>query len=77
VTAGLAAVDRAIADLQQRQERLAKHLALFTDPDAAGPIIREIEALRAQEPALNVERERVFERFRVWEAMKANLVTVE
>jgi site-specific DNA recombinase len=71
------AVERAIAGVQRKSENLARALALFDDPEAAAPVVAQIEALRSQERALRAERDQILGRRASWAAGRERIASIK
>jgi hypothetical protein len=63
--------------VQRQQDNLARHLALFTDLEAAAPVVRQLEALREQQERLTRDREQIQARRANWEAAQQRLSDLE
>ena len=67
-TAGeLAAVDRALADVERRQRNTARAVALLDDPDAGAPLVAELAGLAKQRQALDARRSGLLAQRAAWE----------
>lgn len=55
----IAAIDRSIADVERRQQRMARNVALLDDEDAAAPLLVHLRTLAGQLRALQEERARI------------------
>lgn len=70
-------VERALKDVERQRDNLTRHLALFSNPEAAAPLVRQIEALGAQIAQLKQQREHILERRRGWETAQDRLADLE
>lgn len=71
--ADLTAIDRRINQFAKKQTQLTKTLGLFTDLEAAEPVVRDLEALRQQQRELQRERQAILDRRLEWEQAQQRL----
>jgi len=64
--ADLDTVERGISDAKRKIGNLTRALAMFEEPEAAAPLVAEIEALRRQQRSLEAERVAVLARRTGW-----------
>lgn len=75
--ADLEALERRGLDAARKRDNLSRNLALFSDPAAAEPVVREIELLQQMLAQLERERAAVLARRAGWEAAQARLDELE
>src|SRR5205823_10138782 len=75
--ADLAAVDRALVDVSRRQANLARGLALLDDPEAAAPLVRELNALGERKRQCLDERATILSQRAGWQAALDHLDSLE
>jgi site-specific DNA recombinase len=75
--ADLDSIGRGIGEAGRKIGNLTRALAMFGDPEAAAPIVAEIEALRAQQRSLEVERVAVLARRAGWEEGQRRLADLQ
>jgi site-specific DNA recombinase len=71
------AVEKAISGVQRKAANLVRSLTLFDDPDAAAPVVAQLEALRGQERALVAERDHILGRRAGWAAGRQRLANIK
>jgi site-specific DNA recombinase len=75
--ADLDAIERGISEASRKIGNLTRALAMFDDPEAAAPLVAEVEALRSQQRSLEVECVAVLARRAGWEEGQRRLADLQ
>lgn len=73
----LETIERGISDAARKISNLTRALAMFEDPEAAAPVVAEIQALRSQQRSFDAERVAVLARRVGWEEGQRRLADLQ